>query len=132
MASIALDSGPAIALFSKRDVHHERAVGFIRSVEAGALVTTAAVVTEVAFVLGARAPQFIDWVQAAAEIDGQIGGDLPRIAAILRKYKTLRPDFADASLVALCERRGVGKIATVDSDFAVYRMNSGKALEIVM
>jgi uncharacterized protein len=61
------------------------------------------------------------------EIDQATAGDLPRIAVLLEKYRDLPADFADASLVALAERRNLSRVASVDSDFAVYRTLSGRA-----
>lgn len=60
----------------------------------------------------------------ALRIDDGVGRDLPRIAAILDKYRDLPADFADASLVALCERLNCFDVATVGSDFMIYRSAS--------
>jgi uncharacterized protein len=57
--------------------------------------------------------------------------DLPRLAAIMKKYGDLPADLADASLVALCERRGVTTVASIDSDFDVYRLPKGRRFENV-
>jgi uncharacterized protein len=35
-------------------------------------------------------------------------------------YRDLPADFADASLVALAERRGIYDVISVDDDFTVY------------
>jgi len=53
-------------------------------------------------------------------IDTETRGDFPRIRAILDKYGDLPADFADASLVALCERLKTTAIASVDRDFTIY------------
>jgi len=37
-------------------------------------------------------------------------------------------DFADASLIALAERLNLSRVASVDSDFAVYRTLGKRAL----
>ena len=55
-------------------------------------------------------------------------GDLPRIRAILDKDADLPADFADASLVALCERLKVIRVASVDSDFMIYRTRDRRPL----
>lgn len=128
MPSIALDSGPAYALFDRTDKHHRRAADFIASVSAADLVTNVAVITEVSFLLGPSAPTFLLWVARATTIDGETTADLPRIAQFLRKFADLRPDFADAAVMIMCERRGISRIATVDSDFGVYRMKGNRRL----
>lgn len=54
-------------------------------------------------------------------IDTGTVDDLPQIRALLAKYADLPADFADASLVALCDRIKIWDIASVDSDFTLYR-----------
>ena len=42
----------------------------------------------------------------------------------MEKYRDLPADFADASLVALCERLRITTVASVDADFTIYRMQN--------
>ena len=54
-----------------------------------------------------------------------------RIAALLRKYADLDPDWADVSLVWLAETAGITRIATLDiTDFSVYRIHGRKRFEL--
>jgi predicted nucleic acid-binding protein len=55
----------------------------------------------------------------------------PRIVEIMRKYADLPADFADAALVAMCERRGIGSVASLDRHFDVYRTADRKRLRNV-
>ena len=129
---IALDSGPAYALFDRDDKHHRRAVEFISDLKPNSLVSNIAVLTEVCHLLGARAELFLRWADGAIELDTKTSSDLPRIRELIAKYRDLAPDFADVSLVALCERRHITRIATVDRrDFGTYRTREGKTLQIV-
>lgn len=121
--NIVIDSGPLIALFDGSDQHHGRAVEFVRNLS-GQLVTNLPVITEVVYMLdfSKQAQQdFLFWAESATTIDNGTGGDLPRIRAILEKYSDLPADFADASLVALCERLNTINVASVDGDFTIYR-----------
>lgn len=131
MTSIIVDTGPLYAIFDDGDKHHRSATRFLRSVDTK-LYTNSVIVGEVAFLLS-RAPhkrlEFLEWIGLVAGIDDDLPGDLPRIVEILRKYNDLRPDFADASLVALAERLGTRRIATFDSDFEVYRTLSNEKFE---
>jgi uncharacterized protein len=47
------------------------------------------------------------------------------------KYKDRPMDLADASLVAATERLGARRIFTLDSDFHIYRLVDGSALECI-
>lgn len=134
MPSIAVDTGPLIALFNRGDRHHSRAVHFFTS-PTGPLVTNLAVLTETCHMLDfARGAviDFLSWVADAIEIENGTTQDLPRILAIIDKYADLPADFADASLLAMCERLGLDSIATLDRDFDVYRLADGRPLTNVL
>lgn len=120
---IVVDAGTLIALFDGSDRHHSAAVNFVRDTRQP-LVTNAPVLAEVCWVLDFSVQAQIDclrWVEQALRIDAGTGTDLPRICAIIDKYRDFPADFADASLVALCERLNCFDVATVDADFTIYR-----------
>jgi hypothetical protein len=123
--TIAIDSGPLYALIDRRDADHEAAKAFFARETRATLVVTLAVLVEVAIMLqpsSTTQARFIRRASTSLTIDQGLAGDLPRIAELLEKYADLPADFADASLIALCERRGIASIATLDRDFAVYRL----------
>ncbi len=127
MPSIVVDSGPLIALFDGSDRFHDEAVVFVRECRDARLVTNLAVMTEVVYMLDFSLQaqrDFLFWAESALVIDTDTVADLPRIRALLEKYSDLPADFADASLVALCERLRITTVASVDSDFTVYRMQN--------
>lgn len=122
MRRIVVDSGPLIALFDGSDQYHEAAVRFLERNRL-LLITNLPVIIEVVYVLdfsGEAQRDFLSWVQPALTIDPHTVEDLPRIRAILEKYADLPADFADASLVALCDRIKVWDVASVDGDFTLY------------
>jgi predicted nucleic acid-binding protein len=47
--------------------------------------------------------------------------DLVRIIDLSEKFADVPMDFADATLIVASEAKGITKIASVDSDFYVYR-----------
>ena len=47
--------------------------------------------------------------------------DFTRIAELNARYADLPGDFADLSLIAISERLDISAIATLDSDFDIYR-----------
>jgi predicted nucleic acid-binding protein len=48
--------------------------------------------------------------------------DLPRIEDLMRKYRDLPMDLADAALVRVAEREKIRRIFTLDRrDFQIYR-----------
>jgi predicted nucleic acid-binding protein len=58
-------------------------------------------------------------------------GEVDRMAALMTKYEDLPMDLADASLIMMAERLGSKRILSLDSDFYVYRLFDGTALEVV-
>ena len=131
MPSIAVDAGPLVALFKGADNHHADAVAFIQRVELP-LVTNLIVISEVVALLAPRfQTDFLDWAVVALEIDGETVADVPRIIGTMKKYADLPADFADAALVAMCERRGIEAVASLDRNFDVYRTSARKHLKNV-
>ena len=131
MPSIAADAGPLVALFDGSDRYHTEAVAFVANLRQP-LVTNMVVIGEVIALLGQRfQTDFLDWALGALQIDEQTAADLPRIVEIMRKYADLPAGFADASLVAMCERRGIASVATLDRHFDVYRTADRKRLRNV-
>jgi predicted nucleic acid-binding protein len=131
--SIVVDAGPLVALFDRDDGHHRRAIEFIRT-RALRLITNLPVLTEATFLLRfsvAAQRDLLWWAHKCIEIDQDTSTDLPRIITILEKYHDLPADFADASLVALAERLNVSRVASVDRDFAIYRLAGKRRLENV-
>jgi predicted nucleic acid-binding protein len=131
--SIVVDAGPLIALFDRDDRHHRRAVEFVRD-RRSRLITNLPVLTEATFLLRfsvAAQRDLLWWAHKSLEIDRETPADLPRIIMLLDKYRDMPADFADASLVALAERLNVSRVASVDRDFAIYRLPGKRRFENV-
>jgi uncharacterized protein len=131
---IVIDSGPLIALFDKDDKYHKNAIEFIKRIK-GELVSNCAVITEVAHLLDFSVSvqiDFLRWVlNGGITVADILSEDLLRIIELTEKYSDLPMDFADASLVVLCERMSIGDIASVDRDFLIYRTRGKKLLKNV-
>lgn len=134
MPSVAVDSSVLYALFDESDGWQVSALNFLAS-NRDELVTNMVVMTEVLYLLqwsGSKQREFLGFAASSLVFDGETPSDLARIAEIMKKYDDLPASFADAALLAMCERTGVDRIATFDSDFDIYRMMNGKALTNVM
>ena len=102
--------------------------------EGTVLVTNMLVVGEIAAVLGKRHSDLVaalSWVLDNIEIDGASETDLPGTIEVVQKYKDLPADLADASLVTLCERRGMSQVASINTDFDVYRLSRNRKFKNV-
>jgi predicted nucleic acid-binding protein len=131
----AIDTGPLVALFDRDDANHEKTKRFLRRARFD-FFSNLAVVTEAAHLLGFDVrvqAQFVDWLAAGAiELVDLAPGDLSRISTLMLKYYDLPMDFADATLVALCERLEIETVATFDRDFSVYRLHDQKPFRNVI
>jgi predicted nucleic acid-binding protein len=122
---ILVDTGPLVAIFHRNDRHHRECVRALRAMPPP-LGTTWPVVTEAMYLLGFSA-EAQDELWGLIEsrrlhLAGLDASDAPRVRALMRKYRDLRMDLADASLVAVAERDGINKVFTLDRrDFGVYR-----------
>ncbi len=75
--------------------------------------------------------RFLEFAEITLKVDDRLGEDLPRIIEDMKKYRDLPADLADVSLIALCERRGISLVASIDKDFSVYRLPKGRKFENV-
>ncbi|MBX7196573.1 MAG: PIN domain-containing protein [Sandaracinaceae bacterium] len=129
---ILADTGFFVALANPRDRFHRVATGALRELR-DPLVTTWPVLTETCHLLlgrlGADAQErFLAGItKGAARVLALEDQHLPRIAVLMKKYRALPMDLADASLVVAAEELGHGRILSTDQrDFGAYRWKNRK------
>lgn len=126
---ILVDAGPLVALFDRQDAAHQRCVETLRLIDEP-LATTAQVLTEAFHLLGpssAGALNLMDFVsEGGLKVLLADEDALQRCFELMVQYADAPMDFADASLVAMAEARGIRKIFSIDrGDFAIYRIKRG-------
>jgi predicted nucleic acid-binding protein len=135
MRRVLADIGPLVAILSRRDQYHRACVEALREMP-GPLFTCWPVITEAAWLLR-RDPTAVAQLLHSLdtgflELLPLTTADAKDIAAILKKYRDIRIQLADAALVHLAARDGVDTIFTLDQrDFSVYRLPRGKAFRIL-
>jgi predicted nucleic acid-binding protein len=122
---VLVDAGPLVALIDRGDDHHQRCVDALRGIR-DPLMTVWPAVTEAMSLLGPSWPaQAALWEMVESEAIALLpldGEDVPRMAELMRKYKDLPMDLADAALVRVAERERIRQVFTLDQrDFRVYR-----------
>jgi uncharacterized protein len=129
---ILADTGFWLALANRRDRYHEAAKGALARLD-DRLVSTWPVLTETCHLLATHLgpDAAIRFVRSAREgafdIFALEPSHLPRIEALMVKYRDLPMDLADASLVVLAEHLGSGRILSTDQrDFRTYRWKNRK------
>jgi len=138
VARALVDTGAVVALINRADRFHLKAAAWFRGFR-GQLLTTEAVVTEIAYVF-ATSPEHqfaaLTWVQRARKagiLEIVEVEDHAALARIISKYADLPCDYADASLIWVAEKTGVYQIATIDQgDFSVYRVHGRRSFRILI
>ena len=134
MAAVLVDAGALIALLDRSDTNHEACVKAMDTIT-DPLVTVLPAVTEAMHLLSAtpRGQEAIfDMIEDDALTVADIATvDLRRMKALMRKYRDLPMDFADAALVRVAEREHLTRIVTFDRHFKVYAL-PGRARFVVL
>jgi predicted nucleic acid-binding protein len=122
--NILIDAGPLIALFSSRDHYHSRAVSFIRSFD-GLLWSTWPVITEASHMLSFNIQaqlNLLKWIsRGGIQMIEVTKEDIELLVDLTHKYQDVPMDLADATLIVAAEKMNIKQIASIDSDFYVYR-----------
>jgi predicted nucleic acid-binding protein len=131
---LLLDTGALVSLLDRSQNHHEACVEWFDGWK-GVVVSTEAVLTEATRLLsrvpGGREACIDFFLEGGATLVPSDGSSLRRCRELLRQYRDIAMDFADATLVALGEELGARKVFTLDSDFEVYRLPRRRPFELV-
>jgi predicted nucleic acid-binding protein len=135
MRTLVVDTGPLVAYLDEMDPAHTR-VGASLGDFRGALCTTGAVITEAMYLLKdhPHGPRRLAEFVLAADLrifESNQPQQLLAAVTLIERYSDTPMDFADATLVLLCEEIGTNDIATLDRrGFTTYRTRTGKSFRI--
>src|SRR5580658_3247132 len=130
-----IDTGPLVAILSRGDAHHQTCVAALREMT-GPLFSCWPVITEAAWLLR-RSPRAIQQLLGSMnsgflELLPVAGTETKAIAAVMKRYESIRPQLADATLVYLASRERIDAIFTLDRrDFSVYRTSRKRSFKIL-
>jgi len=114
-----------VALIHADDRHHAACRATLASIREP-LASVWPVITEAMYLLG-FSPDAQDALWRLLERDAVKillldAADAPRMRELMRKYRDLPMDLADAALVRVAEREGISRVFTIDRrDFELYR-----------
>jgi predicted nucleic acid-binding protein len=135
--ALVLDTGPILALLDAGDPAHETCVELVDELRED-LVVPSCVLVEIDYwtheLLGRETwSLFVEDVASGAyRLESLTLDDLQRAAELELEYADLDLGLVDASVVALCERLGERKVATLDRrDFSVVRPRHCDALTLL-
>jgi hypothetical protein len=134
---LIVDTGPLLATADRADRDHAACRTLLEGDE-GPLVTTAMVIAEAAYLidrqLGAKAEVslYTSIIEGQLEVADLAIPDWERIQDLVGTYADLRLGGTDASVIALAERQGAVRIATLNRrHFAVVRPRHADAFELL-
>lgn len=135
MTAILLDTGVIVALLDQSEHHHLRCVEVVSDV-AGPLVTCEAVIAEACYLLrhthGAPEAIIKNVVNGVFQIPVRLVDRAASIEQLLKNYRDVPMDLADACLVDLADQVDTAQILTLDSDFEIYRWRSRRKFELLV
>jgi len=124
---IIVDTGVIVAMSNRRDDDHERCTELLTTT-VELLVLPEPLLVEVGYMLGSRAGAAAeaDFLRDVADgvytLESMLHVDIVRAAELVERYADLPLGTADACVVAISERLGVTRIATLDiRHFSVIR-----------
>jgi predicted nucleic acid-binding protein len=122
---ILVDAGPLVALIHADDRYHASCKEALKKIREP-LGTVWPAFTEAMYLLGfSNKAQDSLWRLVESEafkILALDAADAPRMRDLMRKYRDLPMDLADAALVRVAEREKIARVFTIDRrDFEVYR-----------
>lgn len=135
--ALVLDTGPVLALLDADDPFHARCVDMIDAVDES-FVLVAPTLVEIDYWIRKRLSldawqALVDDIAGGAyQVEQLTTDDLARVVQLERDYADLRLGMVDASVIAVCERLGETKLATLDHrDFSVVKPRHCAALELL-
>jgi uncharacterized protein len=135
MNAVLLDTGVIVALLDRSERHHFRCVEVLTDLT-GVLVTCEAAVAEACYLLrglrGAAEAVVSNVDNGVFQTPIRLADQAASVEKLLRKYRDVPMDLADACLVDLADRVGTGRILTLDSDFHVYRWRARRKFDLLV
>lgn len=135
--ALICDTGPLFAAMDRRDPDHEACAKLLEEFPEDVLVP-APVLVELDWLAGRRlGPEpfelFIrDVVETGIGVVDLLRSDYQRVRELLPRYRDLELGFVDAAVVAIVERLGERKVATLDHrHFSAIRPAHVDALELL-
>jgi len=125
MSAILVDAGLLVALLHRNDQHHQKYVEALTEIR-DPLVTVWPAFTEAMYLLNFswRAQDAL-WeliLEETVRLLPVEADDHRRMRDLMKKYRMLPMDLADAALVAVAERERIRRIFTIDRrNFSIYR-----------
>ncbi len=135
MNPILLDAGVIVALLDRSERYHSKCVEVLSELT-GSLITCEAAIAEACYLLrdlrGASEAVVSNVRSGVFQIPFRLADQAASVEKLIKKYRDVPMDLADACLVDMADRLDAGRILTLDSDFEVYRWRMRRKFELLV
>jgi predicted nucleic acid-binding protein len=135
MKATLLDTGVIVALLDRDERYHVQCVEVVSDI-VGSLATCDAVIAEACYLLrrtaGASEAVVRNVANGVFQTPVRLVDRAGAIEKLLRKYRDVPMDLADACLVDLADQIDTGRILTLDRDFEFYRWRSRRKFDLLV
>jgi predicted nucleic acid-binding protein len=132
---VLVDTGVIVALLDRSERSHARCVAVMEGFERP-LVTCEAVIAESCYLLhglpGASEAVLQNVERGVFQIPFQLSRSAAPVRSIMRKYRDLPAEFADACLIHLADELNTADILTLDGDFQLYRWRRNRPFHLLV
>lgn len=135
MKPVLADTGFLVAIYDKRERYHVACARVCESLD-GPLVTCEPVLAETLHLLrsvqGAADNILASVAEGIVEIPFKLSESAAQVQKIMKKYRDIPADFADACLIHMADELDTGDVLTLDSDFRHYRWRRNRTFQLLI
>lgn len=135
MRATLLDTSVIVALLDRDERYHGQCVEAVSEL-VGPLATCEAVITEACYLLrrirGATEAVIRNVAGGVFQTPVRLADQADTVEKLIKKYRDVPMDLADACLVDLADRMDSGQILTLDGDFNVYRWRARRKFRLLI
>lgn len=135
MTPVLADAGFLVAAYNKRERRHAVCVRTYQALD-HPLVTCEPVLAEALHLLrftpGAADDILASVAEGILEIPFKLSESAAAVQKIMKKYRDVPADFADACLIHMADELDTGDILTLDSDFKHYRWRRNRSFRLLI
>ena len=135
MSQIIADTGPLVAYLQDNETNSAWTRELFDRLEAPFL-TCEPVLTEACFLIergGGDPDDLLDLVvRGLLQVRFELREEMPRVRALMKRYRNLPMSLADACLVRMTEQAPEGCVVTFDKHFTIYRRHDRRPIPLLM
>lgn len=135
MSPVLLDTSIIVALLDRSERFHGRCVEAVERLERS-LVTCEAVIGESCYILrslrGAVEAVLENVECGVFRVPFQLSQSTGQVRSIMRKYRDVPADFADACLIYMADELNTGELLTLDRDFEFFRWRRDRPFRLLV